>query len=1205
MKHRSILVGFVLLLFASLCMSLYRPSSASAADTYTLHDNSNESSINITGPLVPGSPKQVTFTWWSKGEYHYIVGDPGNGNGHSCEYMLETTNGQDRDTSGKIVPIGFGNDCGAASGKSYDITIATSSGPGQPGPTGAAAQKGTWVNHSTITSNGVTYRDPKIDDTLGFQAVDGKDCASKNFIDSWPNKLNGNDTRNATLTATIHMFAGKDLNTCTEQDTSITFDNPTDPETGSDAYDIYFWWQDAGTISSTDYTDSDASIIFVQNKAKEPYYGTLGRAKSSDSADCHASSITASGGGDTTGTLVLTNDNLNNGWPNYIFNAGHDLGSNSACLSSKGLRVIIGGGVANGHKSAGSSTLTTSLTNQVSGTPTDSCESLDSALTWIMCPVIKLLDNSISSLDSVINSQLRSPDYGQQGIDKRGIDNSNLKTAWGRLRNIALIVLIPIMLVMVFGTAIGFGGLDAYTVKRAMPRLLIAILFISLSWYITIFLVNFTNVIAQGLLGLITQPFGVANKSLIDFIRPSTGLGATGAVGVGALLLLGRVDLAIAFSAVGVAAIALFAAFLVLVIRQILILALIMLAPLAILSWIFPNNNDLWKLWWGTFSKLLLMYPIIILLIGAGKIGASIIPDQQGSNGPFTQLLVLSAYVIPYFLIPATFKFAGGVLANFAGVINDRSRGFFDKQRKFRQEHSAELKKRSGAGFRFNPNNPLINRMSKSNNKLIRRLNPNRLGEWSASPYKAAAYYGRNKKIPLLSQRGKFIASEVEHEQWEQSMKFAQQLNGAIGSNDKAYRVLGGLHDGLTQATIERLRDAGLYGRALTSEKDVNAAADIMAQSQNHTEIEAASALRRAAPVIGHKYRDNEMNYASVAAAAAVGLGMHGFHIGRDMSQMGRNITAETGNAEFADSALVQVELAGARSNPWAKAGYGHQFNPNTGEFLNAFEAERDLDVMGTLGPQDVAGAKGSAMDDERATYDYIIDNSDVNPEVLEQRISTAQGRVVQAEAKAKEAIRAQNPSLSESQVEARIDQTPDVQTTRAQARDEIDEVNTQLSAVRNGQTAGAQAQQHIDALVDQEVATLQAANPNLSDGDARRQAREVVRYNPANRVAWRMAQAHSLGETVKQQHLFSVASRISYASADIKGTVLDIINSHPDLKREFDYFEGRINRGDADAIAMVQLANQGAAAAQQAQMPGAPQPQPPAWQGPTPGGQP
>jgi hypothetical protein len=242
---------------------------------------------------------------------------------------------------------------------------------------------------------------------------------------------------------------------------------------------------------------------------------------------------------------------------------------------------------------------------------------------WIECPIIEVMDRSMTFLDSQLQSLLRVHDPN----DPSYAPSSELHTAWGRIRNIALIILIPIMLVMVIGTALGVSFLDAYTVRRAMPRFLIAIVFISVSWYITSFMINLTNVVGTGILGVMTQPFGGPNTSLAQLINPTNaGLTTAGGLAIfGGLLVAGVVSFGIIISYAFIGLLVLFIGFLLLSIRQLLILVLVLFAPLAILSWIFPNNDKLWKLWYKTFSDLLLLFPLIMILIGGGKIIAYVV----------------------------------------------------------------------------------------------------------------------------------------------------------------------------------------------------------------------------------------------------------------------------------------------------------------------------------------------------------------------------------------------------------------------------------------------------------------------------------------------------------------------------------------------------------------------------------------------------
>lgn len=340
-------------------------------------------------------------------------------------------------------------------------------------------------------------------------------------------------------------------------------------------------------------------------------------------------------------------------------------------------------------------------TNNPTGQTDNSCESKGGSLSWLLCPVLNMLDGAITELDAKIQDLLN--------VKNEYYDNPDIEAAWGRLRNIAYIILVPIMLIMVIGTALGFDFISAYAVKRALPRFLIAVLFITVSWEITSFLITFTNVVGQGVQGLITSSVsGASDINLAALFQPDQGdsFKVAGFALWGLAALIATTTIGIILSYLFVGAVILFVAFLILAFRQFLIIALALVAPLAILAWIFPGNDRLWKLWWGSFSKLLLMFPLIALLIGTGKVFATIVNQAGGSEAPLVNAtLKLSAYLLPYFFIPFTFKFAGGVFATVTGFAQDRGRGFFDKQRKGRQEKRAEAGAKNRNYSRFSDRN--------------------------------------------------------------------------------------------------------------------------------------------------------------------------------------------------------------------------------------------------------------------------------------------------------------------------------------------------------------------------------------------------------------------------------------------------------------------------------------------------------------------
>ncbi len=282
--------------------------------------------------------------------------------------------------------------------------------------------------------------------------------------------------------------------------------------------------------------------------------------------------------------------------------------------------------------------------------PEDSCESNGGPLSWVLCPAVTMVDNTLEQIDSYVQELLtvnflgdKNTDDSRTSLNEAKVNTQNsLKQSWVNIRNLAYIILVPIVLVMVIGTAVGSQYVDAYTVKKAFPRMVIAAIFIALSWYLCVFLINFVDVLGSGIRGIILSPFykdagGVPGTVTLASLMTDAGILSVGDGGsnavqaggglliVGGAMLTGVASIGIILSTILSVAIILGIAFILLVARQIIIMALLLISPLAILSWIFPGNDKLWKFWWGAFSKLLFLFPVIMAMIAMGTAFAKIV----------------------------------------------------------------------------------------------------------------------------------------------------------------------------------------------------------------------------------------------------------------------------------------------------------------------------------------------------------------------------------------------------------------------------------------------------------------------------------------------------------------------------------------------------------------------------------------------------
>jgi hypothetical protein len=338
------------------------------------------------------------------------------------------------------------------------------------------------------------------------------------------------------------------------------------------------------------------------------------------------------------------------------------------------------------------------------------------------------------------------------------------------------------------------------------------------------------NVIAAGIEGVLYAPFhgadGVLNINSILVSLGATGIAAGATTGVAISGALAGAVLAGPGTVIGVLALAgtallgaLLALFL-LVVRRVVILFLVLTAPIALAAWILPGTQKLWKLWWESFAKLLLVYPMILGLVAAGKIAAYV--ASKSTNGFLGFFIIIICYFGPLFLIPALLKLSGVAFATITGAVNNRGKGAFDRLRNVRANEAKKNKAKFMAGERFNDRNPFARRI----NNLGKRANAGMGGRFgigsrgkavmeansalaAAEAEKTNPLFAANKEdekvMKLLAMHGtrgrakQWIAKEAEslraagkHEdaaKFEKNFGDALETASAIGFNSKNRRA--------------------------------------------------------------------------------------------------------------------------------------------------------------------------------------------------------------------------------------------------------------------------------------------------------------------------------------------------------------------------------------------------------------------------------
>lgn len=307
--------------------------------------------------------------------------------------------------------------------------------------------------------------------------------------------------------------------------------------------------------------------------------------------------------------------------------------------------------------------------NQDANPPT--CEmNWESALAWMVCPVVTLLADAVTGIQNIINKMLATDLI-------KGEKGAQIKDAWSNFRVYGNIFLLIALILIVYSEVVGGGVFEAYTVKKALPRLLIAAVLINISYYIVLALNDIVNIIGNGIYTLLTAPFvkdGSAAFSLDIFsFLGLTATAATGGAVVAAFLSVGVLGDVLASAVMPIflfvilpTLLILLAVLVVIILRQGIILLLVIVSPVAFALYALPNTEKYFKKWWEELTKALIVFPLIMAIFAISK-DLGVVLDNGDSMMGLKSLVQLILIVAPIGMIVFAFKLAGGILSNIIG----------------------------------------------------------------------------------------------------------------------------------------------------------------------------------------------------------------------------------------------------------------------------------------------------------------------------------------------------------------------------------------------------------------------------------------------------------------------------------------------------------------------------------------------------------
>lgn len=330
---------------------------------------------------------------------------------------------------------------------------------------------------------------------------------------------------------------------------------------------------------------------------------------------------------------------------------------------------------------------------------------------WFICPVSNWLADGIDYMYSALQQFLKTKPLETTN------QNSGIYLAWVIMRNISNVAFIVAFLVIIYSQLTSVG-ISNYGVKKMIPRLVIAAVLVNLSFTICAILLDLSNIA-----GYAFQDAFMGIKNTISTVGENTSTWtwsevistalSNGALAIGAIAFTTEL-LPMLVPAATLAGLTLLLILLIMAARQALIIILIIISPLAFVCYLLPGTEKWFKKWRDSFLTMLVFFPAFSVVFGGAQLaGILIIQNATGPNGAIMHVLGMLVQIIPLAITPLIMKFSGGVLGKFAGFVNDKNKGWYDRTKNWSKGRREIIRNKKLA----NPN--------------MARFNPNRLRRWT------------------------------------------------------------------------------------------------------------------------------------------------------------------------------------------------------------------------------------------------------------------------------------------------------------------------------------------------------------------------------------------------------------------------------------------------------------------------------------------
>ena len=316
----------------------------------------------------------------------------------------------------------------------------------------------------------------------------------------------------------------------------------------------------------------------------------------------------------------------------------------------------------------GDNDTTDNSNNTTSNTSTDdsTCEEGAGVFGWLLCPGQSLITTAIDAFLGFIENSMQYT-FLVDDVDVQTKDGSTVKVGktsikeiWGKFVNIANIIFAVAFLIMIYSMATS-TGLSNYHVKKILPRIIIMVVIVNLSFYICAAAADISNIIGYNI------------SRFIQDIAPNTGVSR----GMLDMFLTNLSSVVVAVLSVfffgGTLLLSLIIIILAVAFRQVLLTVLVIISPIAFALYLLPNTEKWGKQWTDLFIRLLIIYPAFGLVWGVSRLLATTF-ENIGSTGSSSSIQIPGSImsvvcgVAPAIAIIPLFKMSGSVMGAIIGA---------------------------------------------------------------------------------------------------------------------------------------------------------------------------------------------------------------------------------------------------------------------------------------------------------------------------------------------------------------------------------------------------------------------------------------------------------------------------------------------------------------------------------------------------------